>query len=168
MTGRRGVRSLKALKLGPLHLLQRIGAWYWQHKANRQRQTRRWKSSDKSASQQNTIYYTTGTSRPSAAFLSTNCGQTWLDLTTKHPGELPVEADFNKLIRNPLNQRQFFLATSQGVYVRDPVTLQWRAFSEGLRLNEDVQDIVINTHNLGVPKLYIATRGRGFWQRAIQ
>jgi len=46
-------------------------------------------------------------------------------------------------------------------------TIRSYAFLEGLRLNEDVQDIVINTHNLAVPTLYIATRGRGFWQRAI-
>jgi hypothetical protein len=125
-------------------------------------------NADKSASEPDTIYYTTGTARPSQAFVSFDCGQHWLDLTTKHPGEIPPDADFNKLIRNPLNQRQYFLATSQGVYVRDPVTLTWSSFSQGLRLKEDVQDIVINTHNLAVPTLYIATKGRGFWQRAIQ
>jgi hypothetical protein len=123
-------------------------------------------NADKSASQPNTIYYTTGTARPSQAFMSVDCGQTWLEMT-KHLGEIPADADFNKLIRNPLNQRQFFLATSKGVYTRDPVTHEWKEFSEGLRIKEDVQDIVINTHNLAVPTLYIATKGRGFWQRAI-
>ena len=32
----------------------------------------------------------------------------------------------------------------------------------------EVQDIVINTHNVGQITLYIGTRGRGFWQRLLE
>jgi hypothetical protein len=31
-----------------------------------------------------------------------------------------------------------------------------------------VQDIVINTHGLDKPTLYIGTKGRGFWQRIVE
>jgi hypothetical protein len=76
--------------------------------------------------------------------------------------------DFNKLIGNPNNVFQLFLATSKGVYRSDTAGYNWYLWSEGLRLDEEVQDIVINTHNVGQISLYIGTKGRGFWQRLLE
>ena len=127
-------------------------------------------NADKSGLQPNTIYYTTGSSRPSRAFISTNGGHGWTDVT----GDLPTDdngPDFNKLIQNPRDLSQLFLATSQGVYRCDfniVTRYHWVPYSEGLRLNENVQDIVINIHGLDLPTLYAATMGRGFWKRTVQ
>lgn len=127
-------------------------------------------NADKSGLQPNTMYYTTGSSRPSKAFMSTNGGDTWIDVT----GDLPTDdngPDFNKLIQNPRDLSQLFLATSQGVYRCDFNIVNryhWVPYSQGLRLNENVQDIVINIHGLDLPTLYAATMGRGFWKRTVQ
>jgi hypothetical protein len=124
-------------------------------------------NADKSGLQPDTLYYTTGLSRPSRAFISNDGGHSWIDVT----GDLPqFGPDFNKLIGNPRNLFELFLATSKGVYhtVFDFVNgFHWVPFSEGLRLNEEVQDIVINVHGLSQPTLYIGTKGRGFWQRVV-
>jgi hypothetical protein len=127
-------------------------------------------NADKSGLQPNTIYYTTGSSRPSRAFISTDGGHTWIDAT----GDLPTGdngPDFNKLIQNPRDLSQFFLATSRGVYRCDwniVTRYHWVPYSQGLRVNENVQDIVINIHGLDQPTLYVATMGRGFWKRTVQ
>ena len=123
-------------------------------------------NADKSGLQHDTIYYTTGPSRPSRAFVSFNTGNSWHDVT----GNLPRGEDgpdFNKLIANPRNTSQLFLATGKGMYRSDDFGVTWVPYSEGLRLNEEVQDIVINIHGLKEPTLYIATKGRGFWQRPV-
>jgi hypothetical protein len=53
------------------------------------------------------------------------------------------------------------------MYRSDDFGVTWVPYSEGLRLDEEVQDIVINIHGLKEPTLYIATKGRGFWQRPV-
>jgi len=124
-------------------------------------------NADKSDLQPQTLYYTTAGSRPSRAFRSGDGGQTWTDLT----GDLPTGntgPDFNKLIGNPHNRQQFLLATSRGIYRTDNSGLHWYLYAEGLRLGEDVQDVVINTRGLTHPTLYIGTKGRGFWWRSLE
>ena len=127
-------------------------------------------NADKSGLQPDTIYYTTGNSRPSGAFVSNDGGHSWIDVT----GDLPTDQsglDFNKLIANPRNPLQLFLATSRGVYRCDFNFIEgfhWVPYSQGLRLAENVQDIVINIHGLDHPTLYAATRGRGLWKRTVQ
>lgn len=127
-------------------------------------------NADKSVLQPDTIYYTTGASRPSQAFISTDGGQTWLEVT----GNMPTgkkAPDFVKLLANPRNLDQMFLATTRGVFrsdARDENGPVWQPYSEGLRENEEIQDIVINVHGLDQPTLYIATKGRGFWKRTVQ
>src|SRR6266478_343770 len=44
ITGHRGMRSIGPLKLTPLLLPPRIGAWYLRRKANRQQHGKRWRS----------------------------------------------------------------------------------------------------------------------------
>ena len=127
-------------------------------------------NADKSTLQPDTIYYTTGASRPSQAFISTDRGQSWNEVTgnMKTGNNGP---DFVKLLANPRNLDQMFLATTEGVFRSDthdadgPV---WVPYSQGLRLNEEIQDIVINVHGLDQPTLYVATKGRGFWKRTVQ
>jgi hypothetical protein len=124
-------------------------------------------NADKSGLQPDTIYYTTGSSRPSKAFISTNGGSAWTDVTY----DMPSDLSFNKLIGNPRNPLELFLATNQGVYRCDFNFINgfhWVPYSTGLRINEDVLDIVINIHGLDQPTLYVATKGRGFWKRTVQ
>jgi hypothetical protein len=52
------------------------------------------------------------------------------------------------------------------VYIKRPKK-DWELFSNGLRLNEEIQDIVINSDNATPATVYIATKGRGFWQRVV-
>jgi len=128
-------------------------------------------NADKSGLQPNTIYYTTGSSRPSRAFFSTNGGNTWIDATGDGIPTDDHGPDFNKLIQNPMDLSQLFLATSRGVYRCDFNVVDryhWVPYSQGLRRNEDVQDIVINIHGLDQPTLYVATKGRGFWKRTVR
>jgi hypothetical protein len=123
-------------------------------------------NADKSGLQPDTLYYTTGASRPSRAFISKDGGHFWSDVT----GDLPqFGSDFNKLIGNPRNLSELFLATSTGVYrtVDCGKGCHWVPYSEGLRLHEEVQDIVINVHGLSQPTLYVGTKGRGFWKRTV-
>lgn len=97
----------------------------------------------------------------SAAFIEELCTRAQV------PNSIHITAfDFVKLIVNPRNVGQMFLATSKGVYRTDTAGFHWYLYSEGLRLNEEVDDIVINVHGLDRPILYIGTR-RGFWQRAV-
>jgi len=127
-------------------------------------------NADKSTLQPDTIYYTTGASRPSQAFVSTDGGQTWTDVT----GNMTTGKngpDFVKLLANPRNLNQLFLATTEGVFrsdTRDANGPVWEPYSQGLRLREEIQDIVINVHGLDRPTLYVATKGRGFWKRTVQ
>lgn len=121
-------------------------------------------NADRSKIQKNTIYYTTAAARPSKAFISVNAGTAWIDVT----GDLPNVGNLNKLVGNPTNLYQLFLATDKGVYRTDNLGVHWYKWSTGLRTNEEVQDIVINSDGLTVPTIYVATKGRGFWQRAVQ
>ena len=124
-------------------------------------------NADRSAAQPDTIYYTTGTTRPSQAFVSTNCGKTWTEVTA-NMHKISPDTDFYKLICNPQNPKQLFLATGRGVFETDPSTGKWHAFSEGLRPHELIQDIVITpSSGAGSRTLYIATKGRGFWRRLV-
>jgi hypothetical protein len=127
-------------------------------------------NADKSGLQPDTLYYTTGMSRPSRAYVSNDGGHSWVDVTGAGIPTDESGPDFNKLIGNPRNLFELFLATSKGVYhaAFDFVNgFQWVPYSEGLRLNEEVQDIVINVHGLSQPTLYIGTKGRGFWKRTV-
>jgi hypothetical protein len=124
-------------------------------------------NADRSSLQPDTIYYTTGTGRPSRAFVTRDNGTHWTDVTGDMAREHPL-ADLNKLIGNPRDPSEFFLATSRGVFRTVNAGSTWTAFDEGLRLHEDVRDIVISADGLRSPRLYISTEGRGFWLRTLE
>ncbi len=138
-------------------------------------------NADRSKRQPSTLYYTTGRAHFTDcttdgvevryAFVSRNAGSDWTDVT----GDIATasgNADLVKLIGNPGDEKEFFLATSKGVFrgeKGDDGTVHWTDYSEGLRYHENVDDIVINFDNVsGNPTLYVATRGRGFWRRTIE
>jgi hypothetical protein len=123
-------------------------------------------NADRSDLKPQTIYYTTAKSRPSRAYKSDDGGQHWTDVT----GDMPTGTsgpDFNKLIGNPKNALQLFLATTQGVWRSDTAGVHWFKYEDGMRVSEEVQDIVINAHNVNPPTLFAATKGRGFWWREV-
>ena len=128
-------------------------------------------NADKSSLQPHTLYYTTAGASPSRAFVSTTDGLSWHDVTGDLLTLVGSDTHLVKLIGNPRDLNQLFIATSKGVFRTDTgegANPHWRLYSKGLRLNEEVQDIVINSDYQNPATLFIATRGRGFWQRAIK
>jgi len=137
-------------------------------------------NADRSKHRPTTLYYTTGTSHFTdcttdgkefrMAFVSHDAGTNWTDVTGDI-ADVSGNADLIKLIGNPGDENEFFLATSKGVFrghVHDDGTVHWKDYWEGLRHQEKVDDIVINFDNVsGNPTLYISTRGRGFWRRTV-
>jgi hypothetical protein len=128
-------------------------------------------SADHSGLWPDTIFYTTGTGRPSRAYFLNGFGpdDLWTEVTENHPNIRSL--DLIKLIANPLNQKQMFLATNNGVYRTDDGGTTWQSYSAGLRLRETVQDIVVQIHRDTDPPtvhLYIATQGRGLYTRTVQ
>ncbi len=126
---------------------------------------------DRSTFQPNTLYYTSGMGTPRLAYVSRkggkDFGKDWKDVT----GDIVSKsdnADLLKLVGNPGNEKQYFLATSKGVFRSDDGGAHWNDYSDGLRFHEQVDDIVINFDTVTKPTLYIATRGRGFWRRTIE
>src|SRR5262249_11482011 len=81
-------------------------------------------NADRSIHQPDTLYYTSGTGRPFVALVSRDCGLHWKSVkgnisTASH------NADLLKLVGNPLNESQYFLATSKGVFRSDDGGLHW-------------------------------------------
>jgi hypothetical protein len=120
-------------------------------------------NADPSSLQPDTIYYTTGTGRPRRAFMSVDAGLTWKEVT----GDLPGELDLFRLVANPKNVNQLFIATSRGVFRSLDGGTHWTDYSKGLRLNETVQDLVMSADHADPARLTIATQGRGFWARPL-
>ena len=127
-------------------------------------------NADRSSLQPGTLYYTTGTGRPSRAFVSFDSGRDWINVTGNIKAQ-SANADLIKLIANPRFQNEMFMATSRGVFrgIYDTSTgiTSWESFSHGLREHEEVRDIIINENGLPEPVLFVATQGRGFWRRKL-
>jgi hypothetical protein len=124
-------------------------------------------NADKSSSQPETVYYTSGYGTPRLAFVSRDGGDSWTEVT----GDIVEKSDnaaLLKLIGNPGLKEELFLATSNGLFRSEDGGKCWFGWSEGLRKHEQVDDIVINFDNLSTPTLYIATHGRGFWSRRVE
>ena len=80
-------------------------------------------------------------------------------------------ANLLKLVGNPEDETQYFLATSKGVFRSardDDGKRAGRTTRTACAVASTSTDIVINFDNVSKPTLYIATRGRGFWRRTIE
>jgi hypothetical protein len=126
-----------------------------------------WAIADRSIAKPDWVYYVTGLTRPSMAFLSTNRGLNWWNVTSASLSHLPDDANFNDLVANPGNQHQLFLATSVGVFRSDDTGIHWYRYMEGLPSVVDVSDIELIYDGMAEPLLRISTYGHGIWERVI-
>ncbi len=120
-------------------------------------------NADRSTLQPDTVYYTSGRARPSSAFMSFDGGVTWTDVR----GDIDQDVDLYRLVANPKDTSQLYLATSDGVFRSLDGGAHWTDYSRGLRIHEIVEDMVINSDQVDPPTLYVATEGRGFWRRTL-
>jgi photosystem II stability/assembly factor-like uncharacterized protein len=123
-------------------------------------------TADSSTLQWDTVYYTTVHRRPSQAFLSQNRGQSWIEVTGDLSSLIP-EAHFYQLVGNPSNMNELFMATSVGVFYSRNQGRSWEPFSQGLPTTTYVPNMALQFDNASEPKLYIGTRGQGFWSRTL-
>jgi|CXWL01.1.fsa_nt_gi hypothetical protein len=125
---------------------------------------------DRSALQPNTVYYTTGRSRPSRAFLSTARGdtspQSWQDVTGDLATQLP-SANYWELVANPANLNELYLATDVGIMRSDDHGQHWYRYMAGLPAVINVMDVELSYDLTATPMLRIGTFGRGFWERQL-
>jgi len=124
-------------------------------------------AADRSSSRPFTVTYTTGGARPSQAFLSNDRGQSWTEVTGDLVSKLP-SASYWKLIANPQDQSQLFLATDQGIYRSDNSGVNWYRYMSGMPDVADISGIELNYDYANPPLLHIGTYGRGFWDRQVQ
>src|ERR1700733_6767900 len=124
-------------------------------------------AADRSSSRPYTVTYTTGVARPSQAFLSNNRGQSWTEATGALASKLP-SASYWKLIANPQDQSQLFLATDQGIYRSDNFGANWYRYMSGMPDVANISGMELNYDNANPPLLHIGTYGRGFWDRQVQ
>ena len=121
-------------------------------------------AADKSAAQPDTLYYTSGKASPHAAFISFDTGKDWHDVL----GDLPGDLQLFRLAANPNDTDQLYLATNRGIWRSLDGGTHWTDYSKNLRVNEVVDDVVINADNADPARLYVATRGRGFYTRTLE
>jgi hypothetical protein len=124
-------------------------------------------AADRSSSRPYTVTYTTGSARPSQAFLSNDRGQSWTEVTGDLVSRLP-SASYWKLIANPQDQSQLFLATDQGIYRSDNFGVNWYRYMSGMPDVANISGMELNYDNANPPLLHIGTYGRGFWDRQVQ
>jgi hypothetical protein len=124
-------------------------------------------AADRSSSRPFTVTYTTGAARPSQAFLSNDRGQSWREVTGDLASKLP-SASYWKLIANPQDQSQLFLATDQGIYRSDNFGANWYRYMSGMPDVANISGMELNYDNANPPLLHIGTYGRGFWDRQVQ
>lgn len=128
---------------------------------------------DKSTTEGGTVYYTSATSSPQAAFVSYNYGVNWTnvlgDIPTKFPG-----ARLWHLRVMPDNHSTFFMSTNFGIIRSDNGGANWYKYMKGFPAQNDVQSMEISYDNaatgtpLAQPLIRIGTYGRGFWERKIE
>ena len=123
-------------------------------------------TADRSSLQPNTAYYVTGAARPSRAYLTTNRGVTWQDVTGDLTTVLPG-ASYQELIALPSNLNELYLATDQGVYRSDNRGAHWYRFMDGLPQVVNVTSVELNYDGQATPVMHIGTYGRGYWKRSL-
>lgn len=148
-----------------------VGSMSWEYRTPKLA-TGAWNSechiaADRSTLSPYTVTYVTGASRPSQAFLSNDRGKKWKEVTGDLATNLP-NANYWKLIANPGDQRQLFLATDQGVYRSDNGGVNWYKYGNGLPAVTSVLGLELNYDNSTPPTLNAGTNGRGFWVRLVE
>jgi Big-like domain-containing protein len=123
-------------------------------------------AADRSSSRPYTVTYTTGSARPSQAFISNDRGQTWTEVTGDLADKLSY-ASFWKLVANPGDQRQLFLGTDQGIYRSDNGGVNWYRYMEGMPAVADIFGLELNYDYSSPPLLHLGTYGRGAWDRQV-
>ena len=123
-------------------------------------------AADRSSLRPYTVTYTTGAARPSQAFISNDRGQTWKEVTGDLASKLP-DASYWKLIANPADQTQLFLATDQGIYRSDNGGVNWYQYMSGMPAVADIFGLELNYDYSNPPLLHLGTYGRGFWDRQV-
>ena len=116
---------------------------------------------------QNDVYYVTAGARPSRAFLSTNKGASWINVTGNANAIFP-DANFLALTANPVRPSELYLGTNMGILRSDDLGTTWYRFMKNLPTVADVVTMKLNWENLATPKLRIGTYGRGYWERDLE
>jgi hypothetical protein len=123
-------------------------------------------AADRSSSRPYTVTYTTGSARPSQAFISNDRGQTWKEVTGDLASKL-YYASFWKLVANPGDQNQLFLGTDQGIYRSDNGGVNWYRYMDGMPAVANIFGLELNYDYANPALLHLGTYGRGFWDRQI-
>ena len=123
-------------------------------------------TADRHESRPDTVYYTTGRSRPSRAFVSHDRGLSWQNVTGNLTSLLP-SADYWEVVALPNDPETLFLATDVGVYSTTDGGQNWARMSSFLPLVVEVTDLEVSESTSGRGELLIATKGRGFYRTTI-
>ena len=124
---------------------------------------------DRSSSQPETAYYTTGSARPSRAFVTTNAGRTWREVTGNLPS-LVLDAHLREMIGDPRDLRTLIMATEVGVFRTDTADWQspfWYRYMNGLPAVVTARNLEVTSDGLPVPRIRLGTFGQGVWEREI-
>ncbi|MCG8457515.1 MAG: hypothetical protein MI919_14670, partial [Holophagales bacterium] len=123
-------------------------------------------TADRFDSRPDTVYYTTGRSRPSRAYVSNDRGQTWNDVTGNLTTLLP-DADYWEVVALPSDANTLFLATDVGVFATTDGGVNWVRMTHILPRVLYVTDVEVRKSTVGRGELLIATKGRGFYRSTI-
>jgi hypothetical protein len=121
---------------------------------------------DASALQPATVYYTTGERTPGRAFLSTDAGMNWEDVTGNLVNLAP-DVQFWELIGDPRDLDTLLLATDAGVFRSDDRGVTWARWMDGLPSVVNAMNIELVHDGADAPFVMIGTYGRGFWRRDL-
>jgi hypothetical protein len=126
-----------------------------------------WVFADRSSQHGSYVYFATGSRRPSRAYLSTNKGGAWWDVTGDLAQSLP-NVNYWQVLAHPLDHRQLFLATEVGVFRSDNSGRNWYRYMDGLPAVVKVRGMQIHSAGPDDVDLIIATWGHGFWERTVE
>lgn len=123
-------------------------------------------SPDRSAQLSDHVYFTTGSNRPSRAFLSPNRGNSWFEVTGDLEGVLD-NVSFWHMAAHPFDHSQLFLATETGVYRTDG-GLHWYRYMDGLPAVVKARALEIHATSRDDAHLVLATWGHGVWEKDVE